>query len=164
MIYKTMDKVMEIFKNYRNQIYIAGLVIVIVVVLYLVYRRKPVIYTEPQPQSPLPLGQDVPQEQDAGSDLDGGGREPVKVILFFAPWCSHCKHFMSGPDSVWEKLKQKHGHKVKFEEVNCDEKPDMATQFGIKGFPTILKLNKDKVEEFGGDRSLEVLEDFVHSE
>ena len=86
------------------------------------------------------------------------------MILFFAPWCSHCNHLKSGPDSAWEKLKQKHGHKVKFEEVNGDEKPDVATQFGVKSFPTILKLKKDKVEEIVGDRSLEVLEEFVYSE
>jgi thioredoxin-like negative regulator of GroEL len=71
---------------------------------------------------------------------------------------------MAGPDSTWEKLKQKLGHKVKFEEVNCDEKPEMATQFGVKGFPTILKLKKDKVDEFGGERSLEGLEGFVNSD
>lgn len=168
--YNTMDKVSELFANYRNQIYIAGLAFVIIVVLYLIYRQKPIYFqpifvqAQPQVQQPQPqAGQDVPQEQETG-ELDGGGQEPVKVILFFAPWCSHCKHLMAGPDSTWEKLKQKLGHKVKFEEVNCDEKPDMATQFGVKGFPTILKFKKDKIDEFGGERSLESLEGFVNSD
>lgn len=163
-----MERVTEFFTTYRNHVYIAGLAIVIIVVLYLLYRQKRVVVVQPEMEAPTEAEpQGIPQDVPQGQELDGGGsgsQEPVKVVLFFAPWCSHCKHLKDGPDSVWEKLKQKLGHRVKFEEVNCDEKPEMATQFGIKGFPTVLKFKKDKVEEFGGERTLEVMEEFVNSD
>jgi thioredoxin-like negative regulator of GroEL len=50
------------------------------------------------------------------------------------------------------------------DQVNCDEQPELATKFGIKGFPTILKIKKDKIETFEGDRTLDALEGFIDSE
>jgi thiol-disulfide isomerase/thioredoxin len=96
-------------------------------------------------------------------EMQGGGEEQTKLVIFFAPWCPHCEHFMKGADSIWEKLKSKHAHRkdIQFEQINGDEKPELATKFGIKGFPTILKFKKDKVEEFVGERTLGELSKFL---
>ena len=119
---------------------------------------------------PMPPGQAPPPPMNPGvqgmEEFGPKSEEPTRIVLFFAPWCPHCKGMMAGEDSVWEKLKKKHGHHrgLTLDQVNCDEQPELATRFGIKGFPTILKMKKDKVEQYEGDRTLESLEGFIGSD
>lgn len=93
----------------------------------------------------------------------GGGTKPTQLMVFFAPWCGHCRMFMDGKESVWEQLKLKHGHRedVKFVQVNCDEDREMAQKFNIRGFPTILKIKNGKVSPFEGERTVKALEEFM---
>ena len=72
------------------------------------------------------------------------GQDPTKIVRCGAPWCPHCKHFMDGQDSNWEQLKGKH-KEVNFDQINGDEHPDLATKYGIKGFPMIIKLKGDHI-------------------
>src|SRR5690606_39621602 len=55
-------------------------------------------------------------------------------IKFYAPWCGHCKELAP----TWEKLSQQQTSGVKIAKVNCDESRELAKQFGIIGFPTLL--------------------------
>jgi thiol-disulfide isomerase/thioredoxin len=88
-----------------------------------------------------------------------------KLILFYAPWCGHCKKLMEGENSPWQMFTRKHGNRkdLSIDQVDCDEKPDVATQFGIGGFPTIMLFNGDKTYTYDGDRSMESLERFLES-
>jgi len=62
-------------------------------------------------------------------------------------------------------LARKHGGRkdVVIDQINCDEKPEMATQYGVGGFPTIMLFQGDKTYTYDGDRSLESLERFLES-
>lgn len=60
----------------------------------------------------------------------------VKLIDFWAPWCSPCK--MMNP--VLEELEKELEGKVEFEKVNVDEKPFEAAQFGVMSIPTFVVL------------------------
>jgi thiol-disulfide isomerase/thioredoxin len=95
----------------------------------------------------------------------GNGMGQKKMILFYAPWCPHCKSLMEGDGSVWQSLARKHHGRpdVSIDQINCDEKPEMATQYGVGGFPTIMLFQGDKTYTYDGDRSLESLERFLES-
>ena len=162
-----MDKVTDFANKNRDTIYIVVGVVVVLGILYLVYRRcqypEPVIYNMP-PMYRQEYHRKQPEKGGEREEPFTDTKEPTKIILFYAPWCPHCKHLMDGPDSTWEKLKRKHGNRkgLMIDQVNCDEKPDLATKFGIKGFPTILKLSGDKISQYDGERKLDSLEGFLN--
>lgn len=154
-----MDKVTDFTVKYKNPIYIGLAIIIICLVLWYISSRRNMMNF-------MSVSQMAPMEPFAEKKPVSESQDQMKVVLFFAPWCPHCKNLMAGDDSIWEKLKRKHGHRrnLQLDQVNCDEQPDLATKFGIKGFPTILKFKKDGVAEFSGDRTLEALEGFVDSD
>lgn len=45
--------------------------------------------------------------------------------------------------------------------IDCTKYTSLASHFSIRGFPTILFIDKDKVVEFNGDRTIEDLVDFA---
>jgi len=63
--------------------------------------------------------------------------KPV-VVDFWAEWCAPCR--MLTP--IIEELAQQQNGKVIFAKVNVDESPQIATQYGVRGIPTLI-LFKD---------------------
>lgn len=165
-----MEAVTQFLSDYRTPIYITLGVVVIVLVLFLTMRTPSYV---PVPSYMIPRGmvegvsphneKPEPVQPEA---FTSETKEPVRVILFYAKWCPHCKTFMDGSDSVWEQLKKKMADRpgLIFEEADGDEKTEMATTFGVEGFPTIIKLdprNKGNVVVFKKERTLEALEEFL---
>lgn len=58
--------------------------------------------------------------------------KPV-FIVFYAPWCGHCKSI----HPEWEKFAKGVKNLVKVGAVNADQHRDIGSTFGIQGFPTI---------------------------
>ena len=74
------------------------------------------------------------------------------IVLFYAPWCGHCKKLMPEFD---EFAKEKKGDKkIKIIKVDCVENTKMAKKYGIESFPTIKCLKDGKqVSEYTGERT-----------
>lgn len=59
------------------------------------------------------------------------------LVDFWADWCGPCK--MIAP--IVEELANEFDGKVKFTKLDVDTNPQSATNFGIRGIPTLLIFN-----------------------
>lgn len=73
-------------------------------------------------------------EQVVNSDLPA-------LVDFWAEWCAPCKSIAP----IVEELAGEYQSKVKIGKLNVDENPKTATQFGIRGIPTLLLFKEGKV-------------------
>ncbi|OGE43849.1 thioredoxin [Candidatus Daviesbacteria bacterium RIFCSPLOWO2_01_FULL_39_12] len=64
----------------------------------------------------------------------------TKLLDFWAPWCGPC-HVMA---PVLEEIKKELEGKVEIEEINVDENPQKASEFGVMSIPTYIILKDDK--------------------
>ncbi|GIO14257.1 thioredoxin [Cohnella xylanilytica] len=62
------------------------------------------------------------------------GRPGVAVLEFGAVWCPPCKVLLP----ILEELSQEYGETVSIAKVDADESPELASQFGIMGLPTVI--------------------------
>lgn len=76
--------------------------------------------------------------------LDEAG---VVLVDFMAPWCGPCK--MMAP--VLEDLATEFEGRLIIAKVNVDENPELASQFGVMGVPTLILFKQgQKIESMVG--------------
>jgi protein disulfide-isomerase A6 len=74
------------------------------------------------------------------------------IVEFYAPWCGHCQQLKPEYIRMAAKLKGI----VNVGAVDCDNKQNgmIASEYGIKGFPTIKVITADgKVHDYNGPRT-----------
>ena len=77
---------------------------------------------------------EVVQQNEETFAIKGKGKQ---LVLFYAPWCPHCKTMMAD----WDKFAADNKSSVKAIKVNSDEQPDLVKEYSVQGFPTILLLD-----------------------
>lgn len=85
-------------------------------------------------------------------------------VLFYAPWCGHCKKIM--PEYQELIRKYNNSNNIQVFRINCDENEKLARDNDIQGYPTIKfypigMQNKARSIEYNGDRSLEGMQRFI---
>ena len=81
-------------------------------------------------------------------------KEGMWLMKFYAPWCGHCKKL----EPVWKHVAQSLGDTgVRVARVDCTRFTKVATEFNIRGYPTILFLKGDDTYIYEGDRTREDL-------
>ncbi|XP_066959034.1 protein disulfide-isomerase TMX3 isoform X2 [Macrobrachium rosenbergii] len=71
------------------------------------------------------------------------------LIMFYAPWCGHCKKL----EPVWNHVAHAlYGTDIRVGRVDCTRFTAVATEFVVKGFPTIMFVKGDERHSYKGDR------------
>lgn len=67
--------------------------------------------------------------------------EQVTLVDFWAEWCAPCKAIAP----TVEELAKEYQGKAQIGKLNVDENPKTATQYGIRGIPTLLLFKDGKI-------------------
>lgn len=93
------------------------------------------------------------------SNIDAAIDAAPLFVMFYAPWCGHCKRLRP----VWTELAETLANSgVKLAGVDATESELLALRFAIGGYPTLLFFpNATHMHEYRGGRSKEALEAFA---
>ena len=87
-----------------------------------------------------------------------GGKNGV-LRFFHADWCPHCQKVK--PE--WDRLKKMYKGDVALKEVDCSkDRPAIAKQLKVEGFPTFILSKNGKNLEYDGERTASGLEAFCN--
>jgi len=82
------------------------------------------------------------------------------LVEFYAPWCGHCKKLAPEYSQAAAVLK-KTDPQVPLAKVDATIEADLATRFGIQGFPTLKWFVKGQESEYKGGRTKAEIVDWV---
>eukprot|EP00762_Andalucia_godoyi_P005335 ANDGO_06806.mRNA.1 Protein disulfide-isomerase len=114
----------------------------------------------------LSLATDIPTEEHVlvldGSNFDAAIAEHSFVAVeFYAPWCGHCKKL--APE--WAKAAttlDAEGSPIKLAKVDADTHKELASRFGVQGYPTIkIFRGSDVATDFKGPRDADGIVKYV---
>ena len=107
------------------------------------------------------------QEGFASSGTSSPGS--YSFVMYYAPWCPHCKTAKPEWDQVKAEYngKQIHGYTIIFTEVNCtNESPDvekMINTYKIEGYPTIKLVKDNQIIDYDAKPSKATLTQFLNT-
>ncbi|XP_032078691.1 protein disulfide-isomerase TMX3 [Thamnophis elegans] len=97
-------------------------------------------------------------------DLDESFKEKRKddiwLVDFYAPWCGHCKKL----EPVWNEVGKEMGSigsPVKVGKMDATSYSSIASEFGVRGYPTIKLLKGDLAYNYRGPRTKDDIVEFA---
>ncbi|RKP56853.1 thioredoxin [Cohnella endophytica] len=85
-------------------------------------------------------------------------QQGVTMVDFGAPWCPPCKVLKP----ILDELSEENAGRVSVLEVNCDDSPSIASEYGVLSMPTVIVFhNGEPVEKLVGLRPKSVYESLL---
>jgi protein disulfide-isomerase-like protein len=82
--------------------------------------------------------------------------------LFYVDWCGHCKNFKPIFEGELSDAVKEQQLPCKLELVNCEERPEEAKKYNIRGYPTVIFENEQNdVVEYQGERTANSIIKFI---
>lgn len=83
----------------------------------------------------------------------------MKILKFAATWCGPCK-------MLTNMLEKYYNGDIQIEEVDIDEKQELAVKYGIRGVPTCVLLDDNDIEvrRVSGMMMIDEFEKFIKGE
>ena len=69
------------------------------------------------------------------------GPTPV-LVDFWDPWCGPCR--VIAP--ILEEVAKEFEGKIRVAKLNVDDSPDIASQFGVRGIPTLILFKEGQIK------------------
>jgi thiol-disulfide isomerase/thioredoxin len=90
-------------------------------------------------------------------NMSGGGDDKIKLMLFKADWCGHCKQFKP----TWENISKAYESKFNFIVYDADTQKEKFEEYKVDAFPTILAKKDNNIITYKGERSIHDLTNFL---
>lgn len=73
------------------------------------------------------------------------------MVMFYAPWCLHCKALSPKYQAVGKQLvKEKHDPPIALGKIDAEANKKMGDRYKIEGYPTLKLFVKGKDEAYKG--------------
>lgn len=85
-------------------------------------------------------------------------KDDLTLVKFFAPWCGHCKKMANDFEEAATELKGK----AQLVDLDATQEKDLATKYGIRGFPTLKLFSKGEViSDYKGGRTKDAFVKYI---
>ena len=129
----------DFLKDKNCKLFIFALTIIVFIILYLVI----INYFLPKKYESFNNNQEL---EDLTCHINKSENSDIEVINIYANWCGWSQKLL--PE--WEKLEKhfRENKNISIRKVEENEDPELIEKLKIEGFPTIFKLQNNKISEF----------------
>lgn len=85
-------------------------------------------------------------------------------IMFYAPWCGHCKALHPTWDQLATKYHKAEEKKVKIAAIDCDAHNKICEEKGVRGYPSLIFFQNGEETKYSGQRGFDELNIFVEKQ
>ncbi|EMP29275.1 Protein disulfide-isomerase TMX3 [Chelonia mydas] len=109
----------------------------------------------------LVLTLDAAFVEDLDDSFKDNRKDDIWLVDFYAPWCGHCKKL----EPVWNEVGveiRSSGSPVKVGKMDATSYSSIASEYGVRGYPTIKLLKGDLAYNYRGPRTKDDIIEFAN--